>query len=81
MHEEMQELKECDGYKEYFNLKAAQVNEFQNLVKSSLGTKLTSGDEMAMYKSRFDQYISEANDVIIKHADMQKMNEYVGMYE
>ena len=50
-------------------------------MKSSLGTKLTSGDEMAMYKSRFDQYISEANDVIIKHADMQKMNEYVGMYE
>ena len=54
MQEEFLELKECDGYKEYFNLKAAQVNELQNIVKSSLGVKLTGGDEMALYKSRFD---------------------------
>lgn len=26
-HDEMQELIECDGYKEYFNLRAKEVNE------------------------------------------------------
>ena len=34
---DMEELKECDGYREYYNLKAAEVNELQNMVKCAIG--------------------------------------------
>lgn len=75
--EEMQELNECDGYKDYFNMKAVQVNDFQNLVKLSMVTKLSTADEMALYKAHFDQFISECNDQIVRFYGFGRINEYV----
>ena len=36
---------------------------------------------MALYRSRFDQYISECNELIIRHFGYEKMNDYAIQYE
>lgn len=45
-----------------------------------MSSKLSTADEMALYKSRFDQYISECNDLIIRFYGFQQMNEYTSKY-
>ena len=61
-HEEFSELKECNGYKEYFNLKAKEVKELQDLVQTSMSAQLTSLDVMSMYQPNFNHFITECNE-------------------
>ena len=77
----MEEQKDRAGYKDYFNLRAKEVNELQNLFRISISSKLSAGEEMALYKSRFDQYIHECNNLIVKFFKFQKMNYYAQMYD
>ena len=46
-----------------------------------MGEEFKRNDEVKLYKSKFDDYIKEANDMIVKYYKLDELDSLVNIYK